>query len=444
MFRRLSPTTSTTKVSLAAFAMTSTITPTASTQRRFQASSQTAAPKEIKLKIKAASRSLLDPLLAAVRDGQVNRVRHLLEVGSSAGCPYHSPAYIEDPLGNTALHYAAHHGMDEVAFMMVAAGAEVGHKNDFGHTAEKVAQDKGNSRLRAFLSGANTLQLGMERACEFGDTKFVDYLMEEAGAAPTKAAALAAVKNGHDDLAGKLTRHIHGFDQKMLPLHEAAQQGDVATVKGLLKSKNKDVDQVRNKDNRTALHFAAEHGHPSIVDALVAAGAQVSPAACMDGLTPLHWAAKNGHIACVKRLLSLGASKDQVGLDGITPLHMAAHNGHQEVVELLLAVGASAAAKLDDGSKPLDLARTAGHTGVVSSLMRLATNAHGDLWNEPCDVRVCATSDEPEHFEDAEKEKYELGKELISRMCVKNASKARNKIQQRVVAVKRRSKKIVI
>nr|AUF40282.1 PD-L1-specific ankyrin repeat protein [synthetic construct] len=81
----------------------------------------------------------------------------------------------------------------------------------------------------------------------------------------------------------------------------------------------------------TALHLAADWGHPEIVKILL-----LQPGGDVDanGDTALHLAAKNGHPEIVKILL-LQPGGD-VDAHGNTALHLAAVTGHPEIVKILL------------------------------------------------------------------------------------------------------------
>ena len=58
----------------------------------------------------------------------------------------------------------------------------------------------------------------------------------------------------------------------------------------------------------TPLHFASHRGLTAIVEALLAAGADVHALEEVSQSTPLHWAAEGGHLAIVDLLLARGAS----------------------------------------------------------------------------------------------------------------------------------------
>jgi hypothetical protein len=71
----------------------------------------------------------------------------------------------------------------------------------------------------------------------------------------------------------------------------------------------------------TALHFAAHRALRRVVDALLAAGADVHALEEASGTTALHWAAEGGHAAVCARLLDAGARLDVVDTwFALTPL----------------------------------------------------------------------------------------------------------------------------
>lgn len=89
------------------------------------------------------------------------------------------------------------------------------------------------------------------------------------------------------------------------------------------------------------LHIAAAQGHFSILQLLIAAGADVN-ARDSHGETPLHRAAAGGHNACIIHLCKRGAEVDAAAKDGATPLAHAAQSGKAAAVRLLLDYGADA------------------------------------------------------------------------------------------------------
>lgn len=69
------------------------------------------------------------------------------------------------------------------------------------------------------------------------------------------------------------------------------------------------IDDGDDKDNRTALHWAARNGHYKCVKILLDRGANTNTRT-NTGKTPLHWAAKRGHEACIQLLCDANASFD--------------------------------------------------------------------------------------------------------------------------------------
>lgn len=105
----------------------------------------------------------------------------------------------------------------------------------------------------------------------------------------------------------------------------------------------------------TPLHDAAGDGNVATIEALLAGGANVnaknkftSPA--------LHWAADNGDVAAIEALLAAGANVSAKDETGITALHRAAFRGHSAAIEALLVAGANVNAELKDGKTSLDAA----------------------------------------------------------------------------------------
>lgn len=121
------------------------------------------------------------------------------------------------------------------------------------------------------------------------------------------------------------------IDNRWTTLHEAAQNGDLATVTQKLPIT---VDGFQ----RTPLHVAARCGFSEGVKNLLGPHLDAKD---RSQRTALHESAANGHTTCVEILLDAGADVKTTDTYGRTALHLAATHGHAAVIRLLLQYGAS-------------------------------------------------------------------------------------------------------
>jgi len=96
----------------------------------------------------------------------------------------------------------------------------------------------------------------------------------------------------------------------------------------------------RDSGGMTALHWAAEHARPRVIELLLACGAKVNMQSRQVARTPLHYAALAGCMESVQLLLGAGADPNIVTTDGLNSLHYAACVGRLAVASLLHERGA--------------------------------------------------------------------------------------------------------
>ena len=174
-------------------------------------------------------------------------------------------------------------------------------------------------------------------------------------------------------------------------LHEAIIKGHTSVAKHLLKNKATDIEQ-HGGFGETPLILAARHGCPTILDALLKSGTDLS-AKNKNNNTALHLAASFNELDCAKLLLqnqaSLG-SRDQYGRG---PLHLAAGRGSNNCVSHLLNAGAPLEAKDSEGFTALSTAASNGHSRVVGLLLQAGAKTNFiDGWGKWISPLVSAAS----------------------------------------------------
>ncbi|GMH41862.1 hypothetical protein BSKO_09772 [Bryopsis sp. KO-2023] len=158
------------------------------------------------------------------------------------------------------------------------------------------------------------------------------------------------------------------------PLHDAAENGDIETLRFLLqKDKEEDtVDKTKEKNRNEEIRKLMESF--SGIDQLD-----------NDEASPLHLAILNGHLECMEELLSSQADV-RLGCDGNPPLHMVVCQGMfpekaefaSQAAKLLLENGASPYERDDHGMSALHWAAILGLSDVVRLLLEWKPEAQSE------------------------------------------------------------------
>jgi ankyrin repeat protein len=126
-----------------------------------------------------------------------------------------------------------------------------------------------------------------------------------------------------------------------LPLHDAVSRGNPDEVKRLLQ-KGANPNEAARNDGVTPLSLASADGNSPVIQALLAAGADLN-AALADGATPLMIAAASGSVEAVRLLFDGGAKINAKESHGQTALMFAAGRNRAEAIGFLVAHGADTA-----------------------------------------------------------------------------------------------------
>ena len=138
-------------------------------------------------------------------------------------------------------------------------------------------------------------------------------------------------------VAGLLSVSTFALGQIGQDLADAAEAGDMATVRSLLDS-GADVNAAQ-RNGSTALHWAIYRDDAETVDLLIDRGADVT-VKTREGISPLFMASLYGNSVIIESLLDAGADANEAGPNTETPVMLAARNGNPDAIRTLIDAGA--------------------------------------------------------------------------------------------------------
>jgi ankyrin repeat protein len=231
------------------------------------------------------------PLLVAIDEGDIDRVKTLLRLGANAN--------ERGMRGETALMMAATRGCVDVARALLKNGADVEATCSAGVTA--------------LMSAASARQ-----------GKMVKLLLDK-GALPNRKGPL-----DHTPLLLAVMGRPGQFRGNDMDL--------VLVVTALVK-KGADVN-ARDQRGFAVLWFALKEGNEQVIQILLDNGAKVNTAICEEGLTPLMQAVQMCRPSIVKMLLAKGSDVN-AKKGNMTPLTLAKARKSMELIQLLKKAGAT-------------------------------------------------------------------------------------------------------
>lgn len=158
----------------------------------------------------------------------------------------------------------------------------------------------------------------------------------------------------------------------------------IATLNGhvdavmLLCEGGADPDAVATADGdvcgATAMSLAAIGGNATIIDLLIEAGGTVDAVLPQNGCTPLYMAADNGYVDVVQALLAAGADLHRTSATGASCVCAAARSGQSAVILVLANAGADLDLPMNNGATPAHLAAMAGQSEALVTLHTLGAD----------------------------------------------------------------------
>ncbi len=270
------------------------------------------------------------PIHIAAQNGHTAVVRVLLRGGADAR------ATIEN--GASVMHFAAMAGDSASILALRKAGGDVNASEPaWGHTPLMVAADRGRaSAVRTLLANgadwrtaAKTVDpmasAAQDRQAKAKRNAVLAELREQQGATknlnwqPNAEQVQAAVKASREVEAQAATASAVAGVVAANVAEEArlAAQGGA----GLDDDTPGYTELIGHMGGLTALLLAVREGHPDVIKAFIAAGADINQPSAGDHTTPLLMATINGQYDAAMQLLAAGADANIASDAGATPLY---------------------------------------------------------------------------------------------------------------------------
>jgi ankyrin repeat protein len=320
------------------------------------------------------------PLGMAIDRGHVDIVECLLKAGANPHC---------GSTTTTALGLAAENGEAEMIQLLLARRVDVNTPiAPDGWTALLAAIQNGHRAVVQLLvtAGANVnvwsrgeTPVILAAKCEERD--IYNYLYPIVNT----TIRLCADRDGEQLLQATQKRRIRLQNRPVEKFIEMATEGNITEVNRAI-GIGIEIDELGAKGH-TALMVAAYYGHRSVVNALLAAGADPNLLSDDNGLgagmTALMLAAgsffASNRQQIAKLLIAGGADVNQRGVGGKTAIFYAAlaGSGYQDCVETLIAAGADLDLHNDRGHTVLTSVATAENYSMLNLLMQAGASTDG-------------------------------------------------------------------
>lgn len=223
--------------------------------------------------------------------------------------------------GETPLNLAVQYNHLDAVKFLIQKGANVNNRMAHGMTPLYSAIHNGLKEIALFLMDVS----GVDLNCPLENGTTAVYLAAELEELEILSKLIA---KGADINRARIDTYT--------PLHIVAKKGSLQTLQVLFQHPHINPN-CQLKSGRTALHLAAEHNHPSVVQFLLQK--RTDPFLCgWDQETPLLTAAAHGNVGAVSHLLKYdkgGVLINKPNLKGETPVIEAIRGRFYEILDIL-------------------------------------------------------------------------------------------------------------
>lgn len=308
--------------------------------------------KNIAAKPNICRRDGISPLFCAVRDGNVEMVKALLEAKANTSLERYSD-------GVTPLMIAAMCGHSKIVQLLLEAKDNPSQCNKYGLSVLLMALQEKYTDIVADLirAGADPNEQlksdGLTPLCwaaQYGKAELIDALLRFNHTNPN-------IPQADGDV----------------PLQLAVKFNQFNSIKALLKSEKTDLNFVNSYGN-TALMRAISYEEYDIAKALIDAKSDIHIRNKKDKWQAIHTAASTGHLETINRLIDAKADTNSVNENKLTPLFIAIIKKHKDAVNALLNEGQTNPNSFINDESALFLAINTGRVDIIQSLLEHKAN----------------------------------------------------------------------
>lgn len=302
------------------------------------------------------------PLIIALRSRYEDIAKILIDAGANVT--------VKNEEDSTALIYAARNGCVNILTDLIRSGAQVNEPcNDLTPLMVAILADQENCIKELIAQGAdvniNTKELSPLIAAILGKNMNILQMLIDAGAnINQKGSGNYTPIAGLDYIPAIKKLLAAGAIIDDIVVINVIEQGQADVLKEFIPFI--DINK-KMEDDCTFLAFAVHYGHINIIKALINAGADLN-AKDQNGYTALMQAARSGNLSAITELIKAGADIE-ADCEGLTALFRAITPGKIDAMEMLISAGANINAKTTIGITVLMHAIIYGHLDIIQKLI---------------------------------------------------------------------------